>query len=78
MMIEQKVIECAAETYGVDAASITRDTNLREDISNQSLKMVMFISNIEEELDVLIDIRDAAKLITIGDFVDKVSEMAGK
>ncbi len=77
-MIEQKVIECAASIYGREASTINRNTVLREELSNQSLMMVMFISSIEEELDVLIDMRDAAKLITIGDFIDKVNELAAK
>jgi acyl carrier protein len=76
MTIEQKVIQCAATAYGVDASTITLDTNIREQLSNQSLKLVVFISGIEDELDVSINIRDAAKLITIRDFVDKVNQLA--
>jgi len=75
--IEQKVIQCAADAYLVDASAITLDTNVREELSNQSLKLVVFISTIEEELDVMIEIRDAAKLKTIRDFVDKVIQLAG-
>lgn len=75
-MIEKTVIECAAQAYCVDAASITLDTDIREQLSNQSLKMVAFISCIEDELDVQIDLRDAAKLKTIRDFVAKVNELA--
>ena len=76
MNVEQKVIECAAAAYGVDASTITLDTNIRQELSNQSLKLVVFISGIEDELDVRIDMRDAAKLLTIRDFVDKVSQSA--
>jgi acyl carrier protein len=74
--IEQKVIQCAADAYMVDASAITLDTNIREQLSNQSLKLVVFISTIEDELDVTIEIRDAAKLKTIRDFVDKVNQLA--
>jgi len=38
--IEQKVIQCAADAYLVDASAITLDTNVREELSNQSLKLV--------------------------------------
>ena len=76
MTIEEKVIQCAAEAYGVDASKITLDTNIRQELSNQSLKLVVFISGIEDELDVRIDMRDAAKLLTIRDFVDKVNQSA--
>jgi acyl carrier protein len=72
--IEKTVIECAAEAYGVDAATITLDTDIREELSNQSLKLVAFISAIEDELDVQIDLADAGKLKTIRDFVEKLSQ----
>lgn len=76
MNIEEKVISAAAEAYGVDQSTITVDTNVREQLSSKSLKLLVFISNIEEQLDVRIEIRDAAKLITIGDFVDRVRQSA--
>ena len=76
MAIENTVIECAAQAYCVDAATLTLDTDIREQLSNQSLKMVAFISCIEEELDVQIDLRDAGKLKSIRDFVDKVNQLA--
>jgi acyl carrier protein len=76
MTIEKAIIQCAADAYAVDILTITPDTDIREELSNQSLKLVAFISGIEDELDVKIDIRDAGKLKTIRDFVDKVSQLA--
>jgi len=76
MNIEKTVIACAAEAYGVDESTITLDTDIREDISNQSLKLVAFIATIEEELDVQIDLGEAGGLKTIRDFVDKVNQLA--
>jgi len=76
MTIENKVIRCAAEAYGVDALTITLATDIREDLSNQSLKLIAFISTIEEELDVKIDLTDAGKLKTIRDFVEKVNQLS--
>lgn len=77
MNIEEKVIACAAETYEADPAAITPDTNIREELSNQSLLMIAFISGIEDSLGAAIDLRDAAQLLTIGDFVAKVKELLG-
>lgn len=77
MNIEEKIIACAAEAYEIDAAAITLDTQIREDLSNQSLLMVAFISGIEDEVGVSIELRDAAKLITISDFVAKAKELLG-
>jgi acyl carrier protein len=74
--IEKTVIRCAAEAYGVDAATITLDTLIRENLSKKSLLLIAFISAIEDELDVKIDLLDAAKLYTIRDFIEKVNQLA--
>ena len=70
----QTVISCAAEAYGVDKAAITLDTDIREDLSNESMKMIVMISEIEERLQVTIEIQEASLLNTIGEFVAKVKE----
>lgn len=59
MNIEEIVIACAAEAYEVDAANITLDTDIREDLSNQSMLMIAFISGIEDETGANIELRDA-------------------
>ena len=72
--IAKTVISCAAEAYGVDVSGITMATDIREDLSNESMKMIVMISQIEEELDATIEIQEASLLNTIGDFVNKVKE----
>ena len=64
----------AADAYGVDAASITLATDIREDLSNESMKMIVMISTIEDQLTVTIEIQEASNLNTIGDFVSVVRE----
>lgn len=73
--IEQIVIECAAEAYSVEPDTIGPDTDIRNEISNQSLKLVAFISSIEDELNVTIDLGEAAELKTIRDFAEKVKAL---
>ena len=70
----QTVIEAAADAYGVDAAAITLATDIREDLSNESMKMIVMISTIEDQLNVTIEIQEASNLNTIGDFVSVVRE----
>ena len=72
--VAKTVIECAAEAYGVDASEISLGTDIREDLSNESMKMIVMISNIEDELDVTIEIQEAGTLMTIGDFLRVVRE----
>lgn len=62
------VIECAAEAYGVATEEITLDTDIREDLSNQSMMMIAMLAGIEEELDVTIEIPEAGEMNTIREF----------
>lgn len=66
------VIACAATAYGVSEEEIALDTNIREELSNESMKMIVLISEIEENLDATIEIQEANNLITIADFVSAV------
>ncbi len=75
MNIEEKIIQLAAEVYGKDPETITAETDIREELSNQSIKLIAFISVIEDELDASIAIPEAGSLKTIGDFVKKVEEL---
>lgn len=72
--IVKVVMEAAAEAYGVDEDTLTLGTDIREDLSNQSMKMIVMISEIEDELDVTIEIQEANYLYTLGDFVGKIQE----
>lgn len=72
--VAQTVIEAAADAYGVEESEITLSTDIREDLSNESMKMIVMISTIEDELNVVIEIQEASLLNTIEDFVNKVRE----
>ena len=68
------VIACAAEAYGLDASEITLASDVREDLGNQSMKMIVMLSEITERIGVSIDITDAGAFNTIEDFVTAVQE----
>lgn len=70
--VAKAVIACAADAYGVEESRLTMDTDIREELANESMKMIVMISEIEDELGATIELRDAAKLLTIGDFVNAV------
>ena len=72
------VIACAAEAYGIDKSEITLESDVREDLGNQSLKMIVMLSEITERTGVSIDITEAGAFRTIGDFVNAVKKKAGK
>lgn len=75
--ITKTIIKCAAEGYDVEESSITLATDIREDLSSESMKMIVMLSNIEEALDVVIEIPEAGSLNTIADFVNTVRAKLG-
>ena len=70
--LEAKIIELVAMSYNKDASELSVDTNMKEELSGASVLMVGLISEIENELDVMIQLADAAACKTIGELVDKV------
>jgi len=70
--LEAKIIELVAMSYNKDASELSVNTNMREELSGASVLMVGLISEIENELDVMVQLADAAACTTIGDLVDKV------
>lgn len=72
--LEAKVIELVATTFNKDESTLTVDTRIKEDLGGASLLMVGLVSEIENELDVLVQLQVAAACQTIGELVDKVEE----
>ncbi len=72
--LEEKVIELVAMAYGKDAADLTVDTSFKDDLKGASIQMVGLVSELENELDVMVSLQDASACATIGELVDKVEE----
>ena len=72
--LEQQVIELVAMAYGKDAADVNLDTRFVEDLAGASIQMVGLVSEIENELDVLVQLQVAAACKTVEELVDKVEE----
>ena len=70
--LEAQIIDMIATIYNKDADTLSVDTNMREELKGSSVLMVGLVSEIENELDVMIQLADAAACTTIGDLVDKV------
>ena len=65
-------MELVSTSYSVDASGLNVNTNLKTDLSGTSLMMVGLVSEIENELDVMIPLQIAAACHTIGELVDRV------
>ncbi len=72
--LEAQIIKMVAQCYNADEASLSAASEFGKDISGTSVMMVGLVSEIENELDAMIQLSDAAACKTIGDLVDKVEE----
>ena len=72
--LEAQIIKMVAQCYNADAAILSMDSVFGKDIIGTSVMMVGLVSEIENELDAMIQLADAAACKTIGDLVDKVEE----
>ena len=77
MELENNLIKWAAEVYGRDESEISMETNISAELSNQSMLMIVFISCIEDEYDIEIELQDAAQLVTLGDYASLVKTILG-
>ena len=72
--LEAKIIEMVSACYNVDASTLSMETEFKNDLKGASVLMVGLVSEIENELDAMIALQDAAACTTIGELVDKVEE----
>ena len=72
--LESQIFEMISQLYKKDVEELSLDTTFADDLGGASVLMVGLVSEIENELDVMIQLQDAAACETIGDLVDKVEE----
>ena len=71
----EKIRDVLAKQFELDPETITRDTNLIDDIGADSLDIVEMIMSLEDEFGIKISDDDAIKLNTVGricDFLDSL------
>lgn len=72
--LETKVIELVAMAYGKNADDLTVNSSFKDDLKGASIQMVGLVSELENELDVMVSLQDASACATISDLVDRVEE----
>jgi len=72
--LEAKVLEMVAMAYGRDVEELSVDSTFKDDLKGASIQMVGLVSELENELDVMVALQDAAACETIGELIDKVEE----
>lgn len=69
---EQKIIDII---YKVAGRPVTAESDLKKDLSMDSLDMVEIILQVEHELDVRIPDDAASEVKTVQDIIDKINEL---
>ena len=72
--LEAKVIEMVAMAYGKDADELTVDSSFKDDLKGASIQMVGLVSELENELDVMVSLQEASACETIAELVDRVED----
>ena len=77
-MTSEKIIGFVAEQFGVEAESLSRETNFVDDLNADSLDVVELSMTIEDEFGLgEISEDDLKTIMTIGDLVDYVEHASG-
>ena len=69
-----QIFEIVSQIYNKDVEELSLETSFADDLGGASVLMVGLVSEIENELDVMVQLQDAAACETIGDLIDKVEE----
>ena len=72
MSVEQRVIDIVSEHFAFEKEKISRKTTFIEDIGADSLDIVEFVMELEEEFDIQIPDDQAEKIKTVGEAVDYI------
>ena len=69
-----KIREILADNFEVDKEKITDETNFTSDLDADSIDLVEFILQLEDEFGAEISDEDAEKLKTVGDAVNYIAD----
>ena len=72
--LESQIFEIVSQIYNKNVEDLSLETSFKDDLGGASVLMVGLVSEIENELDVMVQLQDAAACETIGDLVDRVEE----
>lgn len=70
--LETKILEIVAMAFGKNDSEVSLKSTFKEDLGGASIQMVGLVSEIENELDVMIPLSEAATCVTVAELVDKV------
>ncbi len=75
---QEKVVSIIADQLGADAANITMDTDIANDLGADSLDIAELLLAFEEEFNINIEESDAQNISSVGDVVKHIEAATGK
>jgi acyl carrier protein len=72
--VEQRVIAIVSDHFAYDKDKIKRTTTFVDDIGADSLDIVEFVMELEEEFDIQIPDDQAEKIKTVGEAIDYIEK----
>lgn len=72
--LTEQVLKMVSMAYKKDVKELSEATSFKEDLSGASIQMVALVSEIENELDVVLMLADASACKTIGNLIDLIEE----
>ena len=66
------------EQFNKKGVDVTEETRFAQDLEWDSLTVLDFVAEVEDEFDILITMNQQAEIEKVGQLVDAVTEMAGK
>lgn len=66
------------EPFNKKGIEVTEATRFAQDLEWDSLTVLDFVANIEDEFDILITMNQQAEIETVGQLIDAVGELASK
>ena len=75
MLNELKELIC--DRLGIDADSITENTDMLYELGADSLTLVSLVGGVEDHFEISIDDADLAQIATVGDLVALIERLKG-
>lgn len=71
----ERLISAIAEVLGLDASTITAESNFVEDLGADSLDVFEIIMGIEDEFGIEVPTEAAEKIVTVGDAYEEIKKV---
>ena len=71
----EKVRDILASLLGVDAETITPDTDIADDLGADSLDIIEFLNELEDEFSIVIDQNSVENVRTVGQVAEIIEKL---